>query len=144
LIFKLSTPQQHNTDLSVRLGVGSGNLSWASEGLLSSTLGVQAGCVTPLAAANAAGRRELLVLLDARLRGGGKFFVHPIVNSVSVRMDCEGLETFLRCAVWESPSVAPLAVAQLVSAVSPRSPPNPHTTKPNRQLQQTVMQGRRP
>jgi len=82
--------------LSARLGVGSGNLSWASEQLLTSTLHVQPGCVTPLGLANAAACRHALLLIDEKLRGGGKFFVHPIVNTASVRMDHAGLEKFLR------------------------------------------------
>lgn len=83
--------------LSRRLGVGSGNLSWGAPALLASTLGVAPGCVTALAVANRRAAARCALLLDARLRGAGHFFVHPIVNGASVRMTAEGLDAFLRC-----------------------------------------------
>lgn len=82
--------------LSQRLGVGSGNLSWAPPPLLAAALGVKPGCVTPLGLANAESSRHVLLLLDSRLRGARAFFVHPIVNSASVRLDAADLEAFLR------------------------------------------------
>ena len=88
--------------LSRRLGVGSGNLSWGAPALLAATLRVEPGCVTPLAAANARASARCAVLLDARLRGAGHVFVHPIVNAASVRLTADGLAAFLR-AVGRAP-----------------------------------------
>ncbi|KIZ03058.1 hypothetical protein MNEG_4903 [Monoraphidium neglectum] len=82
--------------LSGRLGLGSGNITLAPEEALGETLRVAPGSVTPLALANADSTRHTLLLLDGKLRGSGKFFVHPIVNSASVLLDADGLEAFLR------------------------------------------------
>lgn len=83
--------------LSARLGCGKGGLSWASEELLAESLQVEPGCVTPLALANVDTCKHVLLLVDKQLRScGKKFFVHPIVNSASVLIDCEGLDKFLR------------------------------------------------
>jgi hypothetical protein len=85
--------------LSGRLGLGSGNITLAPEEALGETLRVAPGSVTPLALANADSTRHTLLLLDGKLRGSGKFFVHPIVNSASVLLDADGLEAFLRCVM---------------------------------------------
>jgi hypothetical protein len=85
--------------LSARLGLGSGNLSWAPPDLLASSLGVDPGCVTPLGLANAGSCGRVVALLDGRLRApAARFFVHPIVNDVSVLIDAAGLDAFLRWA----------------------------------------------
>lgn len=82
--------------MSARLGCGKGGVSWGSEELLQQVLQVEPGCVTPLALANTATTSCVLLLLDQKLRSGGNFFVHPIVNSASVALDSAGLEAFLR------------------------------------------------
>eukprot|EP00878_Enallax_costatus_P041006 GHUV01047443.1.p1 GENE.GHUV01047443.1~~GHUV01047443.1.p1 ORF type:complete len:289 (+),score=110.84 GHUV01047443.1:305-1171(+) len=83
--------------LSARLGCGKGGLSWASEELLAESLQVEPGCVTPLALANVDSCKHVLLLIDSKLQQSGqKFFVHPIVNSASVLVDCDGLDKFLR------------------------------------------------
>lgn len=56
---------------------------------------VEPGCVTPLAVANASAKHVLL-LLDSKLKSAGRFFVHPIVNSASVLIGAEGLDTFIK------------------------------------------------
>ncbi|GBF98565.1 hypothetical protein Rsub_11895 [Raphidocelis subcapitata] len=93
--------------LSARLGLGSGNLSWAPPELLVSSLGVEPGCVTPLGLANAGSCGRVVALLDARLRGARRFCVHPIVNDASVLIDAAGLEAFLR-AVGRQPTYVDL------------------------------------
>lgn len=82
-------------DMSVRLGTGKSGMSWVAEEALQTVLGVEVGCVTPLALANASASHVAL-LLDSRLRDCGSFFVHPILNTSSVRLDARGLEAFLR------------------------------------------------
>lgn len=53
--------------------------------------------MTPLALANVDSCKHVLLLIDNKLQQSGKkFFVHPIVNSASVLIDCAGLDTFLR------------------------------------------------
>lgn len=86
--------------LSARLGTGKGGVSWCSEEALASTLQVELGCVTPLALANASAAGVGL-LLDQKLRDAGAFFVHPIVNTASVKLDAAGLEAFVRCGVLQ-------------------------------------------
>jgi hypothetical protein len=59
---------------------------------------VEAGCVTPLAVANASAKHVLL-LLDRKIQEcGSPVFVHPIVNSASVLISSAGLDAFLKCA----------------------------------------------
>ncbi|KAI8468739.1 MAG: YbaK/aminoacyl-tRNA synthetase-associated domain-containing protein [Monoraphidium minutum] len=103
-----------------RLGLGSGNIAFGPEDALAASLAVAPGCVTPLALANAGGCAHTLLLLDEKLRGAGKFFVHPIVNSASVMLDAAGLEAFLR-AIGREPIWVDLEAAV---KISPDSPPD--------------------
>lgn len=52
--------------------------------------------MTPLALANTASCKHVQLLIDAKLRAAGAFFVHPIVNSCSVLLDAPGLDAFLQ------------------------------------------------
>eukprot|EP00877_Chromochloris_zofingiensis_P000743 jgi/Chrzof1/1066/Cz01g38310.t1 len=81
--------------LSARLGLGKGGISWGSEELLSQSLQVEPGCVTPLAVANDTAS-SVLLLLDSKLQAAGKFYVHPITNTASVMLDSNGLDQYLR------------------------------------------------
>lgn len=66
---------------------------------------VEPGCVTPLALANTESCKHVLLLIDSKLQAASqKFFVHPIVNSASVLIDCAGLDKFLRCVTGDRTS----------------------------------------
>jgi hypothetical protein len=87
----------------------------AAEEDLARVLGVNPGCVTPLALAHDhPSARDVLALFDHRLRPSAdaaaascaasssssppRFFAHPAVNTSSVALDAAGLERFLAAA----------------------------------------------
>lgn len=108
--------KQKTTELSLRLGLGKSGLTMAAEEDLARVLGVNPGCVTPLALAHDhPSARDVLALFDHRLRPSAdasaaadassaassaapRFFAHPAVNTSSVALDAQGLERFLAAA----------------------------------------------
>ena len=82
--------------LTARIGCGKKYLRMAAEDLLQPVLGVAPGCVTPLALANADSARDVVLLLDARMRDQDRVVVHPLTNTASTALAPAGLEQFLR------------------------------------------------
>jgi hypothetical protein len=90
--------------LSARLGLGKGGLRFAPDELLSPTLGVALGSVTPLAVSSTSAS-HVLVLLDDKIRKTSSLvYVHPMVNTASLAMTARDLECYLasygREALW--------------------------------------------
>ncbi|KAL4428411.1 hypothetical protein ABPG75_002500 [Micractinium tetrahymenae] len=89
--------------LSARLGTGKGGVRMAPDELIASVLQVPLGSVTPLAACqpSAAG---VALLLDQKLQGQPRIFVHPLDNTATCVLSPAGLEAYLRAAgrepVW--------------------------------------------
>lgn len=59
---------------------------------------VPLGSVTPLAACQP-GAAGVALLLDAKLQGQARIFVHPLDNTATCVLSPAGLEAYLRCAV---------------------------------------------
>ena len=75
--------------------MGSKRLSFGSADLLQSTLGVQPGSVSPLAAMRD-GEGKVSVVLDAALMKGDTVNMHPLVNVATIGMAPAQLTAFLR------------------------------------------------
>jgi hypothetical protein len=80
---------------------------------------VPLGSVTPLAVAqpSAAG---VALLLDAKLRGAPRIFVHPLDNTATVVLSPEGLEAFVRCGTAQV--LLPAAVPRVCFLLCLHSP----------------------
>lgn len=85
--------------LSARLGVGKGGVRLAPDELVGEVLGLPLGSVTPLAVAQPAAAAAVCLLLDAKLRGQPRVWVHPLDNRSSVGLAPQGLEAFIRWGV---------------------------------------------
>lgn len=99
--------------LSGRLGLGSGNLNPATDDAAAEALGAlsAAAAASPLALTAGARCAHTGLLLDARLREGGRFgLALPGGSGGSVLLDAAGLGAFLRCA--PAPRAAPWALRQ--------------------------------
>jgi Ala-tRNA(Pro) deacylase len=89
-----------------RLGA-SGRFSFGSADLLRQALGVEPGAVTPFAAINDTGRR-VSVVLDAAMMERDTLNYHPLDNTMTTSIACDGLMKFLE-ATGHPPRI--LAVA---------------------------------
>ena len=105
-LFLISTLEDAALDLKqVHQAIGGqGRVSFGSAELLDEVLGVQPGCVTPLAAINDKGR--VTIVLDAALMAHGLLNFHPLVNTSTTSIAAADLLAFLRACGHE-----PLIVA---------------------------------
>ena len=95
-LFLISTLEDAALDLKqVHQAIGGqGRVSFGSAELLDEVLGVQPGCVTPLAAINDKGR--VTIVLDAALMAHGLLNFHPLVNTSTTSIAAADLLAFLR------------------------------------------------
>ncbi|KAK9945778.1 hypothetical protein M0R45_011277 [Rubus argutus] len=92
--------------LSVRLGLGKGGLRMAPEEALGEILQVPLGCVTPLSLVNESARNVSL-LLDQRFKSQEFCFFHPLSNDMSISLNTNGLDKFLK-SIERDPSYVDL------------------------------------
>jgi Ala-tRNA(Pro) deacylase len=85
----------------------SGRFSFASAELLRSTLGIEAGAVTPFAAMNDSDRR-VSVVLDATLMQHETINCHPLVNTMTTSIARADLLRFLE-ATGHAPRIVAVA-----------------------------------
>ena len=88
----------------------SGRLSFGKPGLLQETLGVTPGSVTPFGVINDREGR-VSVVLDAALLKQSPINFHPLVNTMSTRIEAEKLLLFLE-ATGHKPLIAALSSAE--------------------------------
>jgi len=69
------------------------NLRFASSDSLRSLLRVEPGCVTPLAVVNDP-LKKVSVVLDSQLLKFKRLYCHPLVNTASVSLPPDALDTF--------------------------------------------------
>jgi Ala-tRNA(Pro) deacylase len=84
----------------------SGRLSFGSAELLSDTLGVEPGSVTPFAVIND-DAQAVRVILDERLARAERVNFHPLVNTMTTGLSPDGLLAFLR-ATGHEPQITTL------------------------------------
>ena len=80
---------------TVAKNLGTRRLSFADEARVLACLGVAVGSVTPLAVMNDTHHRVRL-LLDDQVRNGGRVYVHPLVNDMTLALRGEDLWRFAR------------------------------------------------
>lgn len=96
-LFLLTAVESTQIDLKTlhsRIG-GQGRLSFCSAQQLMDILGVEPGSVTPLALINDRDHRVSFVL-DPALLCGARINVHPLINTMTSGLTCEGFERFLQ------------------------------------------------
>ena len=89
-----------------RLGAA-GRFSFGSAGLMLETLGVTPGAVTPFGVINDIARR-VTVVLDAALMEHAIINAHPLVNTMTTSIACDGLLKFL-AATGHPPRIVALS-----------------------------------
>lgn len=94
--------------------IGSGRLSFGSDGLLLETLGVRPGSVTAFALINDIGRRVRFVL-DAALLAHDPVNFHPLANTATTAISPGGLLTFLK-ELDVAPTIVDFASLAVVAA----------------------------
>lgn len=92
--------------LGRRLG-SKGRLSFGSPELMTATLGVIPGAVTPFALMNDSARAVSTVVVDAALLAEDPVWFHPLENTASTAIAPEGFRAFL-AACGVAPLVLPL------------------------------------
>ncbi|MGE0409689.1 MAG: prolyl-tRNA synthetase associated domain-containing protein [Amphiplicatus sp.] len=81
--------------LGKRIGAA-GRLSFGAPELMTATLGVRPGAVTPFALINEAARALSAVILDSALLAHDPVWFHPLENTASTAVAPAGLDRFLR------------------------------------------------
>lgn len=92
--------------LGRRIG-SKGRLSFGSPELMSATLGVIPGAVTPFALMNESARAVSTVVVDAALLAHDPVWFHPLENTASTAVSPDGLRAFL-AALGIAPLILPL------------------------------------
>ncbi|XP_022773222.1 prolyl-tRNA synthetase associated domain-containing protein 1-like isoform X3 [Durio zibethinus] len=103
--------------LSQRLGLGKGGLRMAPEEALGEILQVPLGCVTPFAVVNESASHVSL-LLDKGLKTQECCFFHPLSNDMSISVNVQGLDKFLK-SIGRDPSYIDLEANPLVGKDQP-------------------------
>mmetsp|Transcript_9874 Transcript_9874/g.19882 ORF Transcript_9874/g.19882 Transcript_9874/m.19882 type:complete len:305 (-) Transcript_9874:85-999(-) len=80
--------------LSLRLGLGKKLLRMAPAEALGTVLQVPEGCLTPFALSRP-DAKDIVLILDDKLKGEKKVFFHPLRNDQSVSISPQGLQTYL-------------------------------------------------
>lgn len=93
--------------LGKRIGA-KGRLSFGRPELMTATLGVIPGAVTPFALMNGGAKALSMVILDAALLAHDPVWFHPLENTASTAVSPEGLVRFVKACGFE-PLVLPLA-----------------------------------
>ncbi|KAK7321030.1 hypothetical protein VNO77_31132 [Canavalia gladiata] len=88
--------------LSQRLGLGKGGLRMAPAEALGEILQVPMGCVTPFAVVNESAR-DVSLLLDQGFKTQEHCFFHPLSNDMSISINTNGLDKFLK-SIGRDPS----------------------------------------
>jgi Ala-tRNA(Pro) deacylase len=95
-MFLVVAQEDRRVDLKALADViGASKLSFGSAERLMKYLGVLPGAVTPFAVINDT-ERKVAVFIDRAVMAGGKIHCHPLVNDMTVALDCEDLLRFLR------------------------------------------------
>lgn len=81
--------------LSQRLGLGKGGLRMAPEETMLEILKVPLGSVTPFALVNESAR-DVALLLDKGFKAQGQCFFHPLSNDMSISLNTNDLDKFLK------------------------------------------------
>jgi len=79
-----------------KLAGAKGRLSFGRPDLMTATLGVIPGAVTPFALINESAKALAEVAVDAALMGWEKVWFHPLENTASTAVTPVGLVTFIR------------------------------------------------
>ncbi|GLU01032.1 hypothetical protein SLE2022_183580 [Rubroshorea leprosula] len=109
-----------NVDLKVlsqRLGLGKGGLRMAPEEALGEILQVPLGSVTPFALVNETARNVSL-LLDQGFRTQERCFFHPLSNDISISLNTNDLDKFLK-SIEKEPTYVDLEASPLVGKDQP-------------------------
>lgn len=93
--------------LGKRIGA-KGRLSFGRPELMTATMGVIPGAVTPFALINDSAQALSMVILDAALLAHDPVWFHPLENTASTAVSPDGLLRFVRACGFE-PLVLPLA-----------------------------------
>lgn len=80
---------------TVAKNLGTRRLSFADEARVLKCLHVPVGSVTPLAVTNDA-HHQVRLLMDSQVRNGGRVYVHPLVNDMTLAVRGEDLWRFAR------------------------------------------------
>ncbi|NWG70532.1 MAG: prolyl-tRNA synthetase associated domain-containing protein [Parvularculaceae bacterium] len=102
------------TGLGRRLG-SKGRLSFGAPTLMTATLGVIPGAVTPFALVNPSARALERVIVDSALLAAAPVWFHPLENTASTAVSPADFLTFLRSCGFE-PLILPLAAPEAGSA----------------------------
>jgi len=94
LVTALNTTEIDMKVFSLRLGLGKKQPRMAPAEALSKVLEVEAGCITPLALSRPAAK-NVVFLMDDKLRNEAKVLYHPLRNDQSVAISTSGLENYL-------------------------------------------------
>ena len=84
--------------------IGGKNMSFAKPDLLMEILGVSPGSVTPFAAVNIPGDREVKIVLDAELMENDILNFHPLENTATTTIQSQDLVKFLE-HVGQTPEI---------------------------------------
>lgn len=94
--FLVVAPEERTIDLkALAMVLDSTRLSFASAERLEKYLGVTTGAVSPFGVLND-GEHEVVVALDAGLKGNTRIGVHPNDNTATVWISWDGLKKFIR------------------------------------------------
>ncbi|KAI4307291.1 hypothetical protein L6164_030495 [Bauhinia variegata] len=103
--------------LSQRLGLGKGGVRMAPEEALGEILQVPLGCVTPFALVNESAR-DVSLLLDQGFKTQEHCFFHPLSNDMSISLNANGLDKFLK-SIGREPSYVDLEANPAVGKDQP-------------------------
>lgn len=103
--------------LSQRLGLGKGGLRMAPEEAVGTILQVPLGCVTPFALVNESAQ-DVSLLLDQGFKTKEHCFFHPLSNDISISLNAQGLDKFLK-AIGKEPSYIDLEANPVVGKDQP-------------------------
>jgi Ala-tRNA(Pro) deacylase len=100
-MFLVVAQEDRRVDLkALAEAIGASKLSFGSAERLMKKLGVLPGAVTPFAVINDK-EHQVKVFIDRAVMSGGRIHCHPLVNDMTVALDCDDLLRFLRATGHE-------------------------------------------